>query len=37
MIRWRRLVLGYECRVDVSTAMIHVAMGGVLTRRNAHP
>jgi len=37
MIRWRRLVRDYERRIDVSTAMIHVAMGGVLLRRNAHP
>lgn len=37
MIRWRRLVCGYERRIDVSTAMIHVAMGGNLIRRNAHP
>lgn len=37
MIRWRRLVLGYEKRIDVSQAMILVAMGGNLLRRNAHP
>jgi len=37
MIRWRRLVRDYERRIDVSTAMIHVAMGGILIRRNAHP
>jgi hypothetical protein len=37
MIRWRRLVRDYERRIDVSTAMIYVAMGGVLIRRNAHP
>ena len=36
MIRWRRLVRDYERRIDVSTAMIHVAMGGILLRRNAH-
>lgn len=36
MIRWRRLVRGYERRIDVSTAMILVAMGGNLLRRNAH-
>jgi len=29
MTRWRRLVLDYEKRIDVSKAMIHVAMGGV--------
>jgi len=37
MIRWRRLVLDYEKRIDVSQAMILVAMGGNLLRRNAHP
>lgn len=37
MIRWRRLVRDYERRIDVSTAMIHVAMGGLLIRRNARP
>jgi transposase len=37
MIRWRRLVRDYESRIDVSTAMIHVAMGSILIRRNAHP
>ena len=37
IICWRRLVRDYERRIDVSTAMIHVAMGGVLIRRNAHP
>ena len=37
MMRWRRLVRDYERRIDVSTAMIHVAMGGILMRRNAHP
>lgn len=36
MIRWRRLVQDYERRIDVSTAMIHVAMRGILIRRNAH-
>ncbi|MDE2469525.1 MAG: IS5/IS1182 family transposase, partial [Bradyrhizobium sp.] len=36
MIRWRRLVRDYERRVDVSIAMIHVAMGSLLIRRNAH-
>jgi transposase len=34
---WRTLVRDYERRIDVSTAMIHVAMGGVLFRRSAHP
>lgn len=33
----RRLVRDYERRIDVSTAMILIAMGGNLARRNAHP
>ena len=37
MIRWRRLVRDYERRIDVSKAMIFVAMSGNLLRRNAHP
>ena len=37
MIRWRRLVRDYERRIDVSTAMIHIAMGGLLLRRNLNP
>jgi len=37
MTRWRRLVRDYEKRIDVSHAMILVAMGGNLIRRNAHP
>jgi transposase len=37
MTRWRRLVRDYEQRIDVSQAMILVAMGGNLIRRNAHP
>lgn len=37
MMRWRRLVRDYEKRIDVSQAMILVAMGGNLIRRNAHP
>jgi len=37
MTRWRRLVRDYEKRIDVSRAMILVAMGGNLLRRNAHP
>ncbi len=36
MIRWRRLVRDYEKRIDVSQAMILVAMGGNLLRRNVH-
>ena len=37
MTRWRRLVRDYEARIDVSEAMVLVAMGGNLLRRNAHP
>ena len=37
MTRWRRLVRDYEKLIDVSHAMILVAMGGNLVRRNAHP
>ena len=37
MTRWRRLVRDYEQRIDVSEAMIHIAMGGLLLRRLAHP
>jgi len=33
LIRWRRLVRDYEQRLDVSEAMIHVAMGRLLLRR----
>ncbi len=36
MTRWRRLVRDYETRLDVSEAMILVAMGGNLLRRNTH-
>ena len=34
--RHRRLVRDYEKRLDVSEAMIHVAMGALLLRRVAH-
>jgi putative transposase len=34
--RWRRLVRDYEQRLDVSEAMIHVAMGSLLLRRISH-
>lgn len=37
MTRWRRLVWDYERRIDVSKAMILVAMGANLMRRNVHP
>ena len=36
MTRWRRLVRDYEARIDVSEAMIHVAMGSLLLRRISH-
>jgi transposase len=36
MTRWRRLVRNYERRIDVSKAMIHVALGSLLLRRIAH-
>jgi putative transposase len=36
MTRWRRLVRDYEAPIDVSEAMIHVAMGGLLLRRISH-
>ena len=35
-MRWRRLVRDYETSIDVSEAMIHVAMGSLLLRRLAH-
>lgn len=37
MTRLRRLVHDYEQCIDVSQAMILVAMGGNLIRRYAHP
>jgi len=36
MTRWRRLVRDYEARLDVSHAMINVAMGSLLLRRLPH-
>lgn len=36
MTRWRRLIRDYEQRIDVSEAMIHVAMGSLLLRRISH-
>lgn len=36
MTRWRRLVRNYEASIDVSEAIIHVAMGGLLLRRISH-
>jgi len=35
-MRWRRLVRDYEQRLDVSEAMIHIALGSLLLRRIAH-
>jgi transposase len=35
--RWKRLVRDYEQRVDVSEAMIHVALGSPMLRRTVHP
>ena len=37
MTRWRRLGRDYDARITVSEAMILVAMGGNLLRRNVHP
>jgi len=37
MTRWRRLVRDYAARVDVSEAMVPVAMGGNMLRRTTHP
>ena len=37
MTRYRRLVRDYEARIDVSQAMIDIAMAGLLIRRIAHP
>ena len=37
MTRWRRLVRDCQQRIDVSQAMILVAMGGNLLRRTTHP
>jgi hypothetical protein len=34
--RWRHLVRDYEQRIDVSKAMIHVALGSLLLRHIAH-
>jgi len=33
MTRWKRLVRDYEQRLDVSEAMIHVALGSLMLRR----
>ena len=37
MTRWKRLVRDYEQRIDVSEAMIHVALGSLMLRRIVHP
>jgi len=37
MTRWKRLVRDYELRLDVSEAMIHVALGSLMLRRIVHP
>lgn len=37
MTKWRRLVRDYEQRLDISEAMVHIAMGSLLLRRIAHP
>lgn len=37
MTHHRRLVRDYEARMDVSEAMIHIAMGGLLLRRVTRP
>lgn len=37
MTRWKRLVRDYEQRLDVSEAMIHVALGSLMLRRVVHP
>jgi len=37
MTRYRRLVRDYERRLDVSEAMIFLAMGSLLVRRISHP
>jgi putative transposase len=36
MVHWRRLVRDYERRINVSEAMIHLALGSLLIRRIAH-
>lgn len=37
MTRWKRLVRDYQQRLDVSGAMIHVALGSLMLRRIVHP
>ncbi len=35
--RWKRLIRDYEQRIDVSEAMIHVALGSLMLRNIVHP
>ena len=37
MTRWKRLVRDCEQRIDVSDAMIHVALGSLMLRKIVHP
>jgi transposase len=37
MTRWKRLVREYEQRIDVSEAMMNVALGNLMLRRILHP
>ena len=37
MTRWKRLVRDCKGRIDVSEAMIHVALGSPMLRRIVHP
>ena len=37
LTRYRRLVRDYERRLDVSEALIYLAMGGLIVRRICHP
>ena len=36
LTRWRRRVRNYEQHIDVSEAMVHVALGSLLLRRISH-
>lgn len=37
IMRWRRLVCNYERYIDVSGAIIKVAIGSMLVHRTSHP
>ncbi|GAN88188.1 transposase [Komagataeibacter intermedius TF2] len=37
IIHLRQPVKDYEQRIDVAQAMIHIAIGSLMQRRNAHP